>query len=128
MTDMDIGSPPRETAASGSVSRIHAMPTLNDFNTTRGFAWKVAQPINFPGLEHISQYYKQTLLDYPIFFSDLPDTSDEPYIPSYKYLAFVGREMDENILKTIRQIKLIIDLLLKSNSFRNYMHIYFISM
>jgi hypothetical protein len=66
---------------------------LIDFNPHPGFGWKIAQPIPFPGYEHISTYFTTTLLNFPIFFNDLPDTADDPYYPSYVYIPVEGPDM-----------------------------------
>ena len=82
---------------------------LNEFNPYSDFAWKVARPINFPGYEHISNYFSKTLLDFPIFFSDLPDTVEDPYYPSYVYTPVEGPDMSD-FMKIYENIEKIIEI------------------
>ncbi len=82
---------------------------LNEFNPYPDFAWKVARPIVFEGYEHISQYFAETLLDFPIFFRDLPDTVDDPYYPSYAYTPVEGPDMGD-FMKIYKNIEKIIEI------------------
>jgi len=78
------------------------------FNPNQSFIWKSATP-SF-GYGEISNYYDDVVLEYPIYFSDLPNTPGEPYIPSYTYIPIRSHDpaMDK-IIKHIGNIQSIIE-------------------
>ena len=86
-----------------------AKRTLIDFNLANNeYAWKIAQPVNFKRFEHRSNYYNRTLLDFPIFFKDLPDISEKLYYPSYKYVPFTFQMPDRDVHNLFERIQTII--------------------